>query len=72
MTAVVERTDRQRRMLRRLPWWTAAICLVGIAALWIFPFLWMLSASLKDNIKMFTGGLKLWPSKFVWNNYARA
>ena len=72
MTAVVERTDRQRRLVRRLAWWTAAICLVGVAVLWIFPFLWMLSASLKDNMEMFTGGLKLWPSKIIWDNYARA
>ncbi|WP_432888022.1 carbohydrate ABC transporter permease [Kribbella sp. CA-245084] len=72
MTAVVERTDRHRRILHRLPWWLAAIFLVGIAVLWIFPFLWMLSASLKDNMEMFSGGLKLWPSKFVWDNYARA
>ncbi|TDO66557.1 raffinose/stachyose/melibiose transport system permease protein [Kribbella sp. VKM Ac-2571] len=73
MTAqVVVRTDRQRRLLHRLPWWIAALFLVGIAVLWIFPFLWMLSASLKDNMEMFAGGLKLWPSKFVWDNYARA
>ncbi|WP_327640065.1 carbohydrate ABC transporter permease [Kribbella sp. NBC_00482] len=73
MTAqVVVRTDRQRRLLRRLPWWIAALFLVGIAVLWIFPFLWMLSASLKDNMEMFAGGLKLWPSTFVWDNYSRA
>ena len=66
------RTNRHKRMLRRLPWWIAAIFLVGIAVIWIFPFLWMLSASLKDNMEMFTGGLKLWPDKFVWENYARA
>lgn len=65
-------TDRHRRRWRRVPWWIAALFLVGIAVLWIFPFLWMLSASLKDNMEMFTGGLKLWPSKFVWDNYARA
>jgi raffinose/stachyose/melibiose transport system permease protein len=67
-----DRTDRQRRVLRRLPWWLAATFLVGIAVIWIFPFLWMLSASLKDNMEMFSGGLKLWPDKFVWDNYARA
>jgi raffinose/stachyose/melibiose transport system permease protein len=67
-----DRSSRQRRVLRRLPWWLAAIFLVGIAVIWIFPFLWMLSASLKDNMEMFSGGLKLWPDKFVWDNYARA
>ncbi|TCC20587.1 carbohydrate ABC transporter permease [Kribbella sindirgiensis] len=73
MTAqAVVRTDRRRRLLHRAPWWIAALFLVGIAVLWIFPFLWMLSASLKDNMEMFTGGLKLWPSTFVWDNYSRA
>ncbi|MEV0803391.1 MULTISPECIES: carbohydrate ABC transporter permease [unclassified Kribbella] len=74
MTAelTVQRSDRQRRILYRLPWWIAAIVLVGIALVWIFPFLWMLSASLKDSMEMFSGGLKLWPDKFVWDNYARA
>ena len=43
MTAeLAVRTDRQRRLVRRLPWWLAALFLVGIAVLWIFPFLWML------------------------------
>ncbi|TCC27816.1 carbohydrate ABC transporter permease [Kribbella speibonae] len=73
MTAqAVVRTDRRRRLVHRVPWWIAALFLVGIAVLWIFPFLWMLSASLKDNMEMFTGGLKLWPSTFVWDNYSRA
>ncbi|TCC64515.1 carbohydrate ABC transporter permease [Kribbella pittospori] len=74
MTAelTVQRSDRQRRILSRLPWWIAALVLVGIALVWIFPFLWMLSASLKDSMEMFSGGLKLWPDKFVWDNYARA
>jgi raffinose/stachyose/melibiose transport system permease protein len=66
------RTEGQKRALRRLPWWIAAIFLIGIAVIWIFPFLWMLSASLKDNMEMFSGGLRLWPEKFVWDNYARA
>ena len=74
MTAelTVERSDRQRRILYRLPWWIATLVLVGIALVWIFPFLWMLSASLKDSMEMFSGGLRLWPEKFVWANYARA
>jgi raffinose/stachyose/melibiose transport system permease protein len=75
-THVAVRTDRHRqwrsRLLSRLPWWIGALFLVGVAVIWIFPFLWMLSASLKDSMEMFTGGLKLWPSTFVWENYARA
>jgi raffinose/stachyose/melibiose transport system permease protein len=55
-----------------VPWWIGAVFLVGTAALWVFPFVWMVSASLKDNMEMFTGGLNLFPSDFVWANYVRA
>jgi raffinose/stachyose/melibiose transport system permease protein len=66
------RTPRGRRIVRRLPWWIGTAFLVGAAALWVFPFAWMVSASLKDNMEMFSGGLNLLPSKLVWSNYARA
>lgn len=65
-------TSAQRRFLRRLPWWLATVFLLGAAALWVFPFVWMASASLKDNMEMFAGGLNLIPSEFIWENYARA
>ncbi len=63
---------RPRWIVRRLPWWIAAAFLIGAALLWIFPFIWMVSASLKDNMEMFTGGLNLVPHTFVWENYVRA
>jgi raffinose/stachyose/melibiose transport system permease protein len=66
------RTSRPRWVARRVPWWIATLFLIGAAALWVFPFLWMVSASLKDNMEMFAGGLNLLPSEFVWENYARA
>lgn len=65
-------SSRWRRVARRLPWWIAAAFLLGAAALWVFPFVWMLSASLKDNMEMFAGGLNLLPTDFVWSNYERA
>lgn len=61
-----------RRWLRRAPWWAGVAFLIGAAILWIFPFLWMISASLKDNMEMFTAGLKLIPTDPVWANYSRA
>ncbi|MGI8456548.1 MAG: carbohydrate ABC transporter permease [Propionibacteriaceae bacterium] len=66
------RTSRPRRLLRRLPWWIGVVVLVGAAALWVFPFIWMISASLKDNLEIFAGGLNLIPTKVEWDNYARA
>lgn len=65
-------SDRRRRLVRRLPWWIATVFLVATALIWVFPFLWMLSASLKDNMEMFTSGLNLWPKQIVWDNYLRA
>lgn len=64
--------SRRRRVMHRLPWWIGAAFLSGTAALWVFPFAWMVSASLKDNMEMFAGGLDLIPSNPVWSNYVRA
>ena len=66
------RAPRWRRILRRLPWWIAVAFLVGVAILWIYPFVWMLSASLKDNMEVFAAGLKLIPSSLHFENYIRA
>lgn len=45
----------------------AAFCLV-----WIYPFLWLVSASLKAPMEIFSKGLNLLPDAPVWENYARA
>ncbi|GAB3748771.1 carbohydrate ABC transporter permease [Microlunatus parietis] len=63
---------RVRRLIRRLPWWIATVFLIGAVLLWIFPFVWMLSASLKDNTEVFAAGLNLIPEMLVWENYGRA
>ncbi|WP_152362660.1 carbohydrate ABC transporter permease [Microlunatus speluncae] len=60
------------RALRRAPWWIAVAFLVGVAILWMFPFIWMISASLKDNMEVFAAGLQLIPERFAWENYSRA
>lgn len=44
-----------------------ALCLV-----WIYPFLWLVSASLKTPIEIFAKGLNLIPDTPVWENYVRA
>jgi raffinose/stachyose/melibiose transport system permease protein len=63
---------RWRRALRRSPWWIVAAVLVIGALLWIYPFVWMVSASLKSSLEIFSGGLSLIPEQVVWSNYARA
>lgn len=59
-------------ILKRLPWWIAAAVLAIGALLWIYPFLWMVSASLKDPLEVFAAGLDLIPETAIWENYQRA
>jgi raffinose/stachyose/melibiose transport system permease protein len=39
---------------------------------WVYPFLWLLSVSLKTQMEVFSGGLRLLPKTFQWQNYADA
>ncbi|AXK44180.1 carbohydrate ABC transporter permease [Brachybacterium saurashtrense] len=65
-------TARRTQWRRRLPWWAVVAALGLIALLWIYPFLWMLSASFKSPAEIFAGGLGLLPEQMRWENYARA
>ena len=65
--------DRRRgRFQRRLPFYLAALLLLGVVAVWVYPFLWMVSAALKDQLEVFTSGLSLIPEKPIWENFQRA
>ena len=46
------------------------LSLFGISM--IFPFLWMLSTSLKEPSQNFTSTLQLWPTPIMWSNYIEA
>lgn len=48
-----------------------SLILLPISLLWIYPLLWMVSASLKTNREIF-GGLGLIPAEPQWENYLRA
>ncbi|KAB8196899.1 ABC transporter permease subunit [Nonomuraea phyllanthi] len=61
-----------RGTLRRLPWWLAAAALAIGCLIWIYPFLWMVAASLKTSAEVFTKGLDLLPADPAWENYERA
>lgn len=49
-----------------------ALVLGVIALAWIYPLVWMLSASLKQPLEIFSQGLNLLPQQFRWSNYQRA
>ncbi|WP_257349013.1 carbohydrate ABC transporter permease [Pseudalkalibacillus decolorationis] len=47
-----------------------ALLIGGI--IWIYPFIWMISASLKKNFELFNSGLSIIPKEAQWGNYVRA
>ncbi|WP_420115141.1 carbohydrate ABC transporter permease [Pseudactinotalea sp.] len=57
-----------RRTLR----WIQTIVLAAVALAWVYPLLWILSASVKDAMDIFGSGLSLWPQEWHWENYSRA
>ncbi|MFI8527630.1 carbohydrate ABC transporter permease [Promicromonospora sukumoe] len=57
---------------RHRGWWIVALVLAVVAFVWVFPFLWMVSASLKSPGEIFAGGLNLIPETLAWENYGRA
>lgn len=64
-------SSRARR--RRPPSvWIATAALLVVVAFWIYPFAWVVAASLKDPLEVFSSGLDLIPKSFRWDNYQRA
>ncbi|KAB8189515.1 ABC transporter permease subunit [Nonomuraea phyllanthi] len=57
---------------RRLGIWAQVIVLAVICLVWVYPLLWIVSASLKDSLGVFSGGLGLIPESTHFENYARA
>ncbi|SEG99982.1 raffinose/stachyose/melibiose transport system permease protein [Nonomuraea solani] len=48
------------------------VLLAVLGGLWVYPFLWLISASLKTSPDIFGSGLGLLPEEPVWENYSRA
>ncbi len=60
---------RLRTLLRQLP---VQVVLAGVALIWIYPFIWMVSSSFKTNREFLSRGLELLPEQFRTENYVRA
>lgn len=48
------------------------VVMIALCFVWIYPFLWMLSASFKTDGEFFANGLKLLPDSFQLDNFRRA
>lgn len=61
--------DLPKRRVREI---IVTLILLPIALIWIYPFLWMVSASFKTNDEIFASGLTLLPNQLNLDNFARA
>ncbi|QPC85132.1 carbohydrate ABC transporter permease [Phototrophicus methaneseepsis] len=59
----------QAKRLREI---VITLILTPIALIWIYPFLWMVSASFKTNNEIFRSGTSLIPDQFTFENFQRA
>jgi multiple sugar transport system permease protein len=57
---------RRLRLLHRILVWAL---LLGLAVLFILPFLWMVSTSLKEQNEVFAFPPSFFPTSFEWQNY---
>lgn len=74
--AVAETSERVRRVSparrkNRIREIVVAVILVPVCLIWIYPFLWLLSASVKSNAQVFSG-LNLFTHVVQFGNYVRA
>ena len=61
-----------RRTMRKAFAWIVAIALLCFCLIWIYPFLWMISASMKTTTELFQKGLDLIPDRFSLDSYYNA
>ncbi len=63
--------DRQRRLIGN---WVGTVLKYGLLIIYmlicLYPFVWMVSTSLRDQRSVFTAGASLWVSNPNWQNYA--
>lgn len=48
------------------------VCLIVVGVIWVYPFIWMVSSSLKSNTEFIVSGVNPIPKEPKWENYVRA
>lgn len=69
MTPRVSAGTRRKQRRATASKWIWGVVLWALAILFLLPFVWMLSASLKRNIDVFTLPVQWIPNPFQWENY---
>lgn len=70
--SAVKQAPMLLRIWRKISLPLTHIILIILGVLWIYPFLWTVSASFKTTAEMFSGGLNLFPKEPILDNYIRA
>ncbi len=60
---------RRRPLRQRLGRSAVYLALAAMCVMFLYPFVWLISASLKGRGQVFDNSL--WPGEFHWSNYAR-
>ncbi len=63
---------RMRIRASRLREIVTTLILLPIALMWVYPFMWMVSAALKTNDDIFARGMNLIPTQVMFENFQRA
>lgn len=48
------------------------VVLIIVGVIWVFPFIWTVSASLKTNFELINSQMNLWPKDPQWGNFIKA
>lgn len=67
-----EHNRRMKIKATRLREIVTSILLAPFALLWVYPFLWMVSAALKTNSEIFRAGTNIFPTEATFENFERA
>lgn len=62
---------RRRRRTARAKWLVSGVLMWTLALLFLAPFAWMLSSSLKPDMDVFAVPIQWWPADPRWSNYTR-
>lgn len=58
---------KNKRLLNNIIFY---VFVTGLGVAMIYPILWMFASSLKPATEIFNNAISLWPSEFIWENYA--
>ncbi len=72
MPTALEYNRRMRIKAARLREIVTTIILTPLALIWVYPFLWMVSAALKTNSEIFRAGTNIFPAEATFENFQRA